>query len=152
MKSLGTSSLNSGHVRSFLTAQFRDPIQAYDLFDELLRHETYNHGFCLRLVAVASQPANGWDIRRLASLMLENEVLRLLPNQLDHFDVLFTRLNLKRGPGFDQKMVDSVLKEGYTTTDFYSFVTEFRRKLQRLNRIHGRIRGARTPESALLDF
>lgn len=152
MKNLGTSSLNSGNARSFFSARFRDPTQANDLFDELLRHETYNHSFCLSLIAVASQPSNTWEIRRLATLMLENQVLRLPPDQLDHFDVLFTRLNLKRVPGFDQKMADSVLKEGYTTTDFYSFVPEFRRKLQRLNRIHGRIRGARTPENILRDF
>lgn len=152
MKNLGTSSLHSEPVRSFLTARFSDPSQAYDLFDELLRHETYNQSFSQGLVAVASQPANAWDIRRLATLMLENQVLRLLPEQLDQFDLLLTRLNLKRGPGFDHKMVDSLLKEGYTTTEFRSFVPEFRRRLQRLNRIHDKIRGARTPEGVLRAF
>ncbi|MCI0590478.1 MAG: hypothetical protein L0Y67_02555 [Gammaproteobacteria bacterium] len=84
--------------------------------------------------------------------MLENQILRLQPNNLEHFDFLLTQLNLKQAPGFNQGVVSSVLREGFSTTDLYDFIPEFRRKLARLNRVHDKIRGRRTPAPALRDF
>ncbi|MCI0589998.1 MAG: hypothetical protein L0Y67_00050 [Gammaproteobacteria bacterium] len=84
--------------------------------------------------------------------MLEHQILTLQPDRLDHFDFLLTQLNLKQAPGFDQGIVRSVLREGFSTTDLYDFIPEFLRKLARLNRVHDRITGRRTPDAALRDF
>jgi hypothetical protein len=151
MKNLGRPSLNS-NLHNSLTAWFRDPTQAFELFDELLRTKTYRQDFCLKLIAVAGSDANDWDLRRLATLMLENQVLRLRADQLDHFDQLLTRLHLKSRLGRTEPLAGSVLKEGYTTTDLKGFIPEFQRKLRRLDRLHGRLRGTRTSETALGDF
>lgn len=155
MKDLGRPSSISGQDRllSLLTTQFDDVPQAYSLFDEFLRHQTYSRGLCLKLLSVAQQSiGTGWDIRRLAVLMLEHQILKIHPDSLDDFDFVLTRLNLKKARGLKAGIVSSVLKEGYSTTDLRGFIPEFRHRLQRLNRIHAKIRGRRTSDVGLLDF
>lgn len=144
-----------GQTRLFklLTSEFHDALQAYGLFDEFLRHQSHDKSFCLKLITVAKQnPAVPWSIRRLATLMLESQILKLPPENVGAFDYLLVQLNLKRAPGLGEELVNSVLKEGYSSTDIKLFIPEFRRKLERLNRIHDRIKGRRTSDAALRDF
>jgi hypothetical protein len=148
-----TSISHQGHLQQLLTKYFRDPDQALDLIDEFLRHKRYDQTFCLRLIALARQPTNAaWEIRRLAALMLENQILKLEPGQINEYDLLLTRLGLKHELGLGVSITSSVLKEGFSTTDLSRFTIEFRRKLQRLGRIHRQLNGAGTPESAICDF
>jgi hypothetical protein len=150
----GTSRASSKNVLlDLLTTEFEDIDQAYPLFEEFLRHKSYDQGFCLRLLALAKQKSGAsWAIRRVAILMLEHQVLKLDSIRLDDFDWLLTQLNLKpaRGPG--HAITSSVLREGFSITDFRYFVPELQRRLQRLNRVHNRIRGTRTSDDALRDF
>lgn len=155
MKNLGEAPRISRqiHLLNLLKAEFHDPHQASELFDEFLEQETYNKSFCLRLLALARERTGvPWDIRRLAVLMLEHQIFRLQPHDLDDFDFLLTQLSLKQAPGLNQEIVSSALKEGYSTVDLRQFIPEFRRKLARLNRVHDKIRGRATPDSAFLDF
>ena len=136
-----------------LKAEFDDPHSADRLFEELLRHETYDRTFCLKLFEVAKQTGGAaWEIRRLAILMLEHQILKLDPANSKEFDFLFTQLNLKQPAAPDAEIVSSVLKEGYSTTNLRRFSSEFRRKLERLNRVHEQIRGRRTSLNAMSDF
>ncbi|MCI0590088.1 MAG: hypothetical protein L0Y67_00520, partial [Gammaproteobacteria bacterium] len=48
--------------------------------------------------------------------------------------------------------VSSVLREGFSTTELRPFIREFRTKLERLNRVHDKIRGKRTSDQALREF
>ena len=57
-----------------------------DLVDESLAHRTYQHAFCLKLFELGRNPSVSWDVRRLAILMAENQILKLQPDQLDEFD------------------------------------------------------------------
>ena len=155
MKTIGGTSraFSQNLLLDVLTTEFDDVDQAYVLFEEFLRQKSYNESFCLKLIALARQKTGAsWALRRVAILMLEHQVLKLDSTRLDDFDWLLTQLNLKpaRGPG--QPITSSVLREGFSTTDFRYFVPELRRKLERLNRVHNRIRGTKTPESALRDF
>lgn len=155
MKSFGAPSRISSrsHLFNLLTTEFLDPHQVHDLFDEFLQHKTYNHSFCLKLLAIAKQRTKvTWRVRRLAVLMLEHQILKLDPNNLGEFDFLFAQLNLKRAPGLTEPIVRSVLKEGYSTTDLRGFIVEFRRKLEKLHYVHDKIRGEKTPATALGDF
>ena len=155
MKDLGRSPSTSVQDRllSLLTTQFDDTPQAYVLFDEFLQHSSYSKSLCLKLLAVARQGTDmPWDIRRLAVLMLEHQTLKIHPDNLAEFNFLFTQLNLKKAPALDAGIVSSVLKEGYSTTNLRHFITEFRCKLQRLNRIHAKIRGWRTSDLGLRGF
>ena len=141
------------NLLDLLKAEFADARAAHRLFTELLQHETYDRGFCLRLFEVA-KPAGGapWEIRRLAILMLEHQILKLDPADSKEFDFLFTQLNLKQSPRSKSQIAGSVLKEGYTTTEVRGFTSEFRRKLERYRRVHEQIRGPRTPWNAVCDF
>jgi hypothetical protein len=155
MKNLGRASRVSrqNHLRKLLTTEFHDPNHAYDLFDEFLRHKAYNNKFCLKLIAIAKQRSRvTWEVRRLAVLMLEHQILKLDPDDLDAFDLLLTELNLKQGPGLNKGVVPSVLKEGYSSTELFAFVPEFRSKLLRLNRVHDKIKGRRTSAASLREF
>jgi hypothetical protein len=154
MKNLGKPSRLSGpsHLLKLVTNEFPNFAPAYDLFAEFLRHKTYDRSLCLKLLAVGRQTGGmSWEIRRLAILMLEHQVLKVDPNNLSEFDFLLRQLKLRTsGPG--ELVVNSVLKEGYSTTEFRPFVSEFRRKLERLNRVHDKVRGKATSESALRYF
>jgi hypothetical protein len=155
MKNPGRPSRTSreSHLHQVLTNYFHEPKQAFDLIHEFLRQEMYDRGFCLRLIALATKRTNAtWDTRRLAALMLEHQVLKLDPDRVDEFDVIFTQLDLKHRLGFEERIVGSVLKEGFSTTNLCLFIPEFRRKLQRQGRIHNQIKGTRTSESALCEF
>lgn len=154
MKSSRRPSRISSHSRliNLVSTEFSDAREAADLLAEFLRQDGYSRGFCLRLFKLVKQPTEaGWDIRRLAILMLEHQVLQLSSEHLEDFDFLLAQLNLK-APGLHEDIKPSVLKEGYTTIVLRDFIPEFRRKLARLNRVHNKIDGSRTDEAALRDF
>lgn len=143
-----------GQTRLFnlLTSEFHNPSQVFELVDDFLGRQSYDALFSQKLIALGKQKTGvPWNIRRLAVLILENQILNLDAEDLDTFDSLFVQLRLK-APGIDRPLVKSVLKEGYSSTDIRHFVPEFRRKLQRLSRVHDRIKGRRTSREALLDF
>jgi hypothetical protein len=136
-----------------LTTHFDDSPQAVRLLDEFLGHPTYNKTFCLKLFALArGDSETPWNLRRLAVLMLEHQILKIHPDDLDDFDFVFSELNLKVATRNSSKVARSVLNEGYSTTDLGRFIDEFRRRLQRHNHIHVRIRGRKTADNALRDF
>src|SRR5215217_5875674 len=132
-----THTSKSDCLLDLLKTEFDDPDQAHELLDEFLEHETYSQSFCLRLLTLAKQRVGvSWDIRRLAVLMLEHQILKLSPDQREAFDFSFAQLNLKPGGGGATDGVSSsVLKEGYSTTAICGFIPEFRRRLARLNRV-----------------
>ena len=155
MKAIGAVSRVSSRnpLLDLLTSEFDDAHQAFDLFDEFLRHKSYNNSFCRKLISVAKQQTStSWAIRRLAILMLEHQILKLEPGNLNECDFLLTQLNLKQALGPNHEIVSSVLREGYSTTDFLQFFSQLRRKLARLNRVHDRIRGRSTSVTAIREF
>jgi hypothetical protein len=136
-----------------IAKEFDDDETVRRLFNEFLECRGYNRAFALKLIAAARRDSgNSWETRRLAVLMLENQILRLSPEDRDEFDLLFVALRMKRSPGAAARLDDDLLKEGYSTTDLESFIPQFRLRLQRLERLHRKIRGKRTSHSALQDF
>ena len=155
MKSLRAPSRISSPVplHKLLASEFSRANGAFDLFDQFLQHKTYDRGFCKQLIAIARQGAKtSWHVRRLAVLMLEHQVLKLDPDDLAEFDFLLDKLNLKQAPGPSEPVVRAVLKEGYSTTELRGVIAELRRRLQRLDYVHDRIRGRRTSATAIRDF
>lgn len=133
--------------------EFKQSQPALALFDEFLPLTSYSRDFSSRLLDVARGDGGAsWEMRRLAALMLENQVLKLAPDNAEEFDLLFVRLGLKAATGKGHEIDRSVLREGYTTTHFCRFVVEFRQKLGRLERVHARLCGGRTSPGALRDF
>ncbi|MEO8493754.1 MAG: hypothetical protein ABI614_01690, partial [Planctomycetota bacterium] len=73
---------------------------------------------------------DSWEVRRLATLMLQGHLLLLDVKDEAEFDFIFQRLGLKSS-GERRAMVESVLDEGYSTRDFPDFIGAFRRRLMR---------------------
>jgi len=145
-------SLAINSLRDFIGSEFADADRARALIAEFLRQKTYRQDFCLELFSVArGETRSPWATRRLAVLMLENQILRLRSNDPRAVDFLLTQLKLKSiGP--NQSVSKSVLREGFTTTNPLRFIGELKHKLQRLNRIHQLIQGQKTSPSALREF
>lgn len=138
---------------NLLKTEFGDVRRAYEMFDEFLRQKIYNDEFSSKLLNVAkSRDDAPWDLRRLAVLMLEHQALKIPPNQLDGFELLFIRLGLMSAPGNNKAIVRSVLKEGYSAIDLRNFIPEFRRRLERMKYVHDKIEGRRTSDIALRNF
>jgi hypothetical protein len=144
--------MTNARLFNLLTSEFHNPAQVFELMDDFLGRHSYDARFCEKLIALGKQRTGiPWNLRRLAILILENQILKVDREDLDSFDSLFVQLKLK-SPGLDRPLAKSILKEGYSSTDMRQFVPEFRRKLERLNRVHDRIQGKRTSSTALRDF
>src|ERR671926_340794 len=90
------------YLRALLTAELKQARRPHNLLGEFLQHEDYSRAFCLGLLALARRSTGvSWDVRRLAVLMLEHQLLKLAPDQLDEDRLLLTRLGLKPAPGAD---------------------------------------------------
>jgi hypothetical protein len=107
--------------------------------------------FCLELINLARQKDVPWDVRRLAILLAEQQILKLRPDDLERFDAIFTALDLKQ-PGVERAITAAVLREGYTTTELRGFSVEFQRKLSRSNRVHRKMHRPNIDAAAVRDF
>lgn len=113
-------------------------------------------GYSARLAAKLLKVAAGgqgdrWEVRRLAALMLQQQMLRLPAGDLPELDRLLARLGLKK-PGVGSPLRESVLAEGYTRRDLPGFARELRRRLARARRVLDGVRGPRTSPAALRSF
>ena len=116
-----------------LTNEFPEFASHYDLCVQFLRLTTYDHDFCVKLLALARQADASWNVRRLAVLILENQIRKLAQDDLVKFEGLLESLNLRETSG---KITRAILREGYSTTEPRHFVAELQRKLARLDRVH----------------
>ena len=136
---------------AILNAEFGQNPDVHDLFEEFFQVETYRRSFASRLLGVArGSDREVWEVRRLATLMLQHQVLLLSPDNRTEFDFLLTQLNL-RASG-DTSINNAVLREGYTTTEPEQFIAEVRRKLEKFIRVHRKINGSATSIEALRNF
>ncbi len=96
---------------------------------------------CLDALIEAARGAGGesWELRRIATLMLEHEALRAGNRELER---ICDRLGI-RPPRFD---------EGYTATTPDALAAQLRARLARNARVHDGIRGPRTSPRALEAF
>jgi hypothetical protein len=135
-------------VAARLTTSIHHEQISNDLLDEFLRLRTFQKSFCRKLINLARQRPVIWETRCLAVLMLEHQVLKLQPDDLDTFGWLFTELNLKTAGTLNR----SLLKDGYSTIEPRQFAKELQQRLARLNRVHRNIRGTNTTDAALREF
>jgi len=152
MKNLGRRP-GDARLSKLLPFEFRGNRRVNDLFDEFLTQKNYNRALCKRLLTVSRQRRGvPWELRRLAILMLEHQILKLDPANISEFDFLLRQLGLKPARGHAHAVTGDVLKQGYSTTDSPQFVLELHRRLQRLDHVHRGIKGRRTSDAALHDF
>src|SRR6476619_5136681 len=150
MKPKPAKNLRRERLLNTLTLRFEGDAEAYALLEKFLDNETYNKSFCQELIQIArGKTGASWELRRLAVLMLEHQILKIPARSLNDFDFILTELNLKKQTGV---LSSSLLKEGFTSTNLRRFLPEFRRKLEKLEYVHARIEGWQTSPEALGDF
>ncbi len=86
-----SKSLRRPHIpnrlRDIVSREFETNADAPLLFEEFLASEAYSGSFALKLVDVAKGRENApWRIRCLAALMLENQILKLSPDNTSEFN------------------------------------------------------------------
>ena len=129
--------------------------RASSLIHHFLHHRGYQREFSLELLDIARAARSWtWETRRVAVLMLEHQLLKLSENDAGEFGFWLTKLGITRatdGNG-NGRVRDAMRKEGYSTTEVAGFVREFRRRLERLNRVHLALDTPAISEQALCDF
>jgi len=74
---------------AILKIEFNGSPEVYHFFDEFFRHRGYDRVFALKLIETSrGDHADSWDIRRLAALMLEHQILSLSVANVREFDFL----------------------------------------------------------------
>jgi hypothetical protein len=134
-----------------LEARFDGDPRAPGLCTEFLSRAEYDRRLVRVLLGVSDGSAgDSWNIRTFAILMLANQCRLLDPGNEGEFKFLFRKFGILSADG--KRMVDGVLREGYTSTDCKVFIAQFLGNLNRLERIHRRIQGPRTTSAALNEF
>jgi hypothetical protein len=101
-----------------------------ELFQQFLNCVTYSRSFALALIDVAQgKQGDSWEIRRVASLMLQEHLLSLPASNLPEFKIVLEHLGFEVAS--NGKLPSRVLKEGYSCRDLPGFIREFRRRLAR---------------------
>ena len=140
-----------GTLYRVLEARFGGDPRAINLCSEFLSREMYDRRFAAKLISVCDGSAGySWNIRLFATLMLANQCCQVGPGCDEEFTFLFRRFGILSAEA--NRIDDRVFREGYTSTDFRMFVTQFLRNLSRLERIHRNIRGLQTTARALDEF
>jgi hypothetical protein len=133
--------------------EFDGDERASTLLHHFLHRRGYQRAFSLELLDIARAARSwSWEIRRLAVLMLEHQLLKLSEDDAAEFGFWLTKLGIKRAKGADGRVRDAMRKEGYSTTEMAGFAPEFRRRLERLNRVHLALDTPDISEQALCDF
>ena len=130
-----------------------------DLLHTFIGRDSYDPEFALRLLRSArGRSGEPWEVRRLAVLMLENQILKLSEGSIAQHCAVLGELGLVEnsrnceGQNDHVRLNPSLMSEGYSTTDLSRFITDLRGRLSRLNRIHSRISTRQITAAALGDF
>jgi hypothetical protein len=133
-------------LEAALTAEFGPEPRVRSLFTRFLSGE------CDLLETARGRDGDPWEVRRVASLLLQHQVLRIPPKRWQDFDAFFLHLGIKTEPGLHAPLDAEVLREGYSTTEICGFIREFLSNLGRAAPILRPIRGRRTSRKAWEDL
>jgi hypothetical protein len=120
----------SAEIVEVLDRAFDSDRRVVALFQQFFTRVTYSGSFALSLIDVAQgKRGDSWEVRRLATLMLQEHLLSLPASNTPEFKIVLENLGLEVAS--DGKVPLGVLKEGYSCRDLPRFVREFRRRLAR---------------------
>jgi hypothetical protein len=139
------------HLARVMKTRFPDESRAAFFAGAFLALDHYDRCFAAELVSLGrGRGGASWNLRLLCATMLADQCLRLTADAVVELTFLFGKLGLltPRSPAVDA----DVLRQGYTSTQLSKFSAEFLRHLNRLERIHHRLRGFRTTAKAWDDF
>jgi hypothetical protein len=136
--------------RSALTGFFPDALRAAELLDACLQGAGYRRDIAVQLLGAARGEArDGWELRRLAALLLQDQVLRIPRGDLAEVAFLLGLLGLLPRSGV---VADTVRAEGYSAIDLPGFARQLRRRLVREEATLRPLRRGRLSLAALRDL
>ena len=138
------------HLARVMETRFPGEPRAAFLAGAFFALDHYDKRFAEELVSLGRERSTSWNVRLLAAMMLADQCLRLMADDVVELSFLFGRLGLL-APGARTVNAD-VLRQGYTSAELPVFSAEFLRHLNRLERIHRRLRSFRTTAEAWDDF
>ena len=137
-------------LRRAVRRSFAPAAAAEALIGELLTRPEYDRAFVRRLLRVArGEHSEPWELRQLAALALEHQLLQLAPGDTEELDLVLAELDLLAGDRARTTLVRDVLRQGFSTRDRRAFAVELRRRLARNLRAHRALAGPRPSASAL---
>jgi hypothetical protein len=132
-----------------METRFPGEPRAAHLAGAFLALNNYDRCFAAELVSLGRGGVS-WNLRLLSAMMLADQCLRLTADAVVELTYLFGNLGLLT-PCSPTVNAD-VLRQGYTSVELPVFSAEFLRHLNRLERLHRRLRGFRTTAKAWDDF
>ncbi|HKH44563.1 MAG TPA: hypothetical protein VKM72_07860 [Thermoanaerobaculia bacterium] len=139
-----------GALRRVAAAELGPDPRALVLVARFLETPSYARPFALELLDVARSSGAPWELRRVAALMLQSQVLRLSPRALAEFGLLCDRLGLCEAGA--ERVRDSVLAEGFTTTEPRAFARQLHARLSRARGVLAPLWEGKATPAALRDF
>src|SRR5271170_5745668 len=116
---------------------FPDEAGVLQLFQLVFSVQSYTRSTALKLVnASLAREIKDWRSRCAAALLLEHDLLRLSPKNLNEHKFVLRRLGIRLGPGHAR---EELLKQGYTQTELKGFVAQLRHRLARLEYLHNAV-------------
>jgi hypothetical protein len=147
---MNRSPKNPFELTALIEALYPQEVAIAGLFDKFFSRTVFDPNLVSLLIRASGDPAQPWPLRRIAVLMLEHEALWMWDNVGfgSRSDWFLGELGLmEKG-----RVRETVLREGYSTTEPGPFAMELRTRLARLDRIHCHIHGWGTSPDALRDF
>ncbi len=139
-----------GALRRVTEAELGSDPWPLGLVARFLAAPSYSRPLALELLEVAGSADAPWELRRVAALMLQSQVLRLAPRAVAEFGLLCDRLCLSEAGA--ERVRDSVLAEGFTTTGLRGFARELRARLSRARGVLAPFWEGKVTPAALRDF
>lgn len=139
-----------GALRRVAAAELGPDPGALALVARFLETPSYARPLALELLDAAGSAGAPWELRRVAALMLQSQVLRLSPRALAEFRLLCDRLGLCEAGA--ERVRDSVLAEGFTATEPRAFARQLRARLSRALGVLAPLWEGKATPAALRDF
>lgn len=128
-------------MRDVLARELGPGSRPASLVGRFLASGSYSRPLALDLLdAAAGREGDSWEVRRVAALLLQGQVLRVPAGNLAELELLLSRLGLLEA-GSDRVRED-VLAEGYSTAEVRGFARELRRRMSPARRVLGGLPGA----------
>src|SRR5215213_7089549 len=139
-----------GVLRRVAVAELGPDPGGLALVARFLETPSYARPLALELLDVAGSAGAPWELRRVSALMLHSQVLRLSPRAVAEFGLLCDRLGLREAGA--EHVRDSVLAEGFTTTEPRAFARQLRARLSRARGVLAPLWEGKATPAALRDF
>lgn len=141
---------NYDQLAALIASRYPGETRIAELFQSFMGVKAYDPAFLSRLIAASRSSDASWNLRGVAVLMMEGQALAMW--ECVGFGEASVGLLSELGLLVNGRIRESVLREGYSTTEPHAFAVELQTRMMRLTRIHSAMNGWSTRPKAFADF